>query len=95
VNLSLTAGETLIYKSYMSEGWFIAEYDGKEYELEESALPQNTEFAQGPADEQWVETACAGPDQTRVWFRYSDVVKEDGIEVYNYTAYGEAFDLGE
>lgn len=91
--LDLKAGETLIYKSYVAEGFFIAEKDGVSYEMNEAALPQSTEFEQGPEDEEWVQVTCADADKTRAWVRYDQALQAPGVEPYEYTGFGEAADL--
>ncbi|NQY14349.1 MAG: hypothetical protein HRT81_10890 [Henriciella sp.] len=91
--LALSAGDELIYKSYLAEGFFIAEKDGVQYELNESDLPASTEFQQGPEDQEWVLVTCDDADQTRAWILYDEALKAPGVEVYQYTAFGEASDL--
>ena len=91
--LSLKAGDELIYKSYLAEGFFIAEKDGIEYELNESELPQSTEFGEGPEDQEWVLVTCADAEQTRAWVLYEDALRAPGVEIYEYTSFGEAADL--
>lgn len=91
--LSLTAGDQLIYKSYLAEGFFIAEKDGILYEMNEAELPQNTAFEQGPEDQEWVQVTCDDADQTRAWILYEDALNANGVERYEYTGFGEAADL--
>jgi hypothetical protein len=91
--LDLTAGDTLTYKSYIAEGFFIAEKDGVSYEMNEAALPQSTEFEQGPEDEEWVQVTCADAEKTRAWVRYEQALQAPGVEPYEYTGFGEAADL--
>ena len=91
--LELKAGDQLIYKSYLAEGFFIAEKDGIQYELNEGDLPQSTEFEQGPEDQEWVHVTCTDADQTRAWIRYEDAINANGVELYEYTGFGVAEDL--
>lgn len=91
--LALSAGDELVYKSYLAEGFFIAEKDGVQYELNESELPQSTEFQQGPEDQEWVLVTCDDAEKTRAWILYEDVLGAPGIEPYEYTGFGEASDL--
>lgn len=91
--LALSAGDELIYKSYLAEGFFIAEKDGVQYELNESDLPASTEFQQGPEDQEWVLVTCDDADGTRAWVLYDDALKAPGVEPYQYTGFGEAADL--
>jgi predicted small secreted protein len=91
--LDLKAGDTLTYKSYIAEGFFIAEKDGVSYEMNEAALPQSTEFEQGPEDEEWVQVTCADAEETRAWVRYEQALQAPGVEPYEYKGFGEAADL--
>ncbi|MEM9571531.1 MAG: hypothetical protein AAF996_08695 [Pseudomonadota bacterium] len=91
--LALSAGDELIYKSYLAEGFFIAEKDGVQYELNESDLPASTEFQQGPEDQEWVLVTCDDAEGTRAWVLYDDALKAPGVEPYQYTGFGEAADL--
>ena len=91
--LELQTGDQLIYKSYIAEGYFIAEKDGIQYELNEGDLPQSTEFEQGPEDQQGVHVTCTDADQTRAWVLYEDAIGANGVELYDYTSFGVAEDL--
>lgn len=91
--LTLRAGDELTYKSYLAEGFFIAEKDGVQYELNESDLPASTVFQQGPEDQEWVLVTCDDADKTRAWILYEEALKAPGVEVYQYTGFGEAADL--
>lgn len=91
--LDLKTGDVLTYKSYLAEGFFIAEKDGKLYEMNESELPQSTQFEQGPDDQEWVQVTCDDAAQTRAWVLYTDALNANGVEPYEYTGFGEASDL--
>lgn len=91
--LPLSSGDQMVYKSYLAEGFFIAEKDGVQYELNEADLPQSTEFQQGPEDQEWVLVTCDDADKTRAWILYSDAIGAPGVEPYEYTGFGEAADL--
>lgn len=91
--LELKAGDQMIYKSYLAEGFFIAEKDGIQYELNEADLPQSTEFQQGPEDQEWVLVTCDDAEKTRAWVLYEDALKATGVEPYEYTGFGQAADL--
>jgi len=91
--LDLKAGDVLTYKSYIAEGFFIAEKDGISYEMNEAALPQSTEFEQGPEDQEWVQVTCDDADKTRAWVLYDQALQAPGVEPYEYTGFGEAADL--
>lgn len=91
--LSLSAEDQMIYKSYLAEGFFIAEKDGVQYEMNEADLPQSTVFEQGPEDQEWVRVTCTDADQTRAWVLYEDAIGTPGVEPYEYTGFAEASDL--
>ena len=91
--LALKAGDVLIYKSYLAEGFFMAEKDGAMYEMNEAALPASTEFEQGPEDQEWVQVTCDDAEQTRAWVLYQDAINANGVEPYEYTGFAEAADL--
>lgn len=91
--LALKAGDQMVYKSYLAEGFFIAEKDGVQYELNEADLPASTEFQQGPDDQEWVLVTCDDADKTRAWILYEEALKAPGVEAYEYTGFGEAADL--
>lgn len=94
IDLDLKAGDTLLYQTYLGEGWFVAEYNGQTYEMEEMQISNAAEFGEGPDDEEWFRTTCSdgtGP----VWINYAEAVRTDGAEAYNYTSYGDASDLTE
>jgi hypothetical protein len=91
--LELKSGDQLIYKNYIAEGFFIAEKDGVEYEINEADLPRSTEFEPGPDDHEWVLVTCADAAQTRAWVRYEDALSANGVEPYEYTAFAMASDL--
>ena len=91
--LDLKTGDVLTYKSYIAEGFFIAEKDGISYEMNEAALPQSTEFEQGPEDQEWVQVTCDDADRTKAWVLYEQALQAPGIEAYQYTGFGEAADL--
>jgi len=91
--LTLKTGDVLVYKSYLAEGFFIAEKDGIQYEMNEADLPQSTEFEQGPEDQEWVLVTCTDADSTRAWILFEDALGAPGVELYEYTGFGEAADL--
>lgn len=93
VKLNLKAGDVLTYRTYLGEGYFMAEKDGDEYEIGQSDLPESTVFGDSPPDEEWLRVTCADDGSTRAWLRYEDAMAKAGIERYNYLGYGEAADL--
>jgi hypothetical protein len=94
VPLALNAGDTMIYKTYLGEGYFIAVYDGREYELAEGELPESTVYEQSPGDEEWFGMAC-GTGGEQLWMNYDEALATSGVEIYHHSQYGEAFDLPE
>lgn len=92
-DLSLTAEDQLVYKSYLAEGFFIAEKDGVQYEMNEADLPQSTVFEQGPEDQEWVRVTCDDAEKTRAWVLYDFAIGTPGVEPYEYTGFAEAADL--
>lgn len=91
--LELKAGDQLIYKNYIAEGFFVAEKDGIQYEMNEADLPQSTEFEQGPEDQEWVLVSCTNADNIQAWVRFEDAMSTPGVERYEYTGFAEASDL--
>ena len=91
--LALKAGDELIYKSYLAEGYFMAEKDGAMYEMNEAELPESTEFERGPEDQEWVFVTCDDAEKTRAWVLYEDAINANGVEPYEYTGFAEAADL--
>lgn len=91
--LTLNAGDQLTYKSYLAEGFFIAEKDGILYEMNEADLPRSTAFQEGPDDQEWVHVTCDDAEQTRAWILFEDAIAAPGVERYEYTGFGEAADL--
>ena len=89
--LALKAGDELIYKTYLAEGFFVAGFNGADYEIQEQDLPASTVYETGPEDEEWLRVLCA--DGNRAWFKYNDAMKTYGIERYEYKSFGEATDL--
>lgn len=92
VKLTLTKGDTLSYIYYLSEGWFVAAYDGVEYDMNESEISfEKSTWSDAGTSDEWVQVKCEnGP---RAWLRYSDVITKFGVRRYDYTGYGEAADL--
>ncbi|MEL7041337.1 MAG: hypothetical protein AAGL90_07425 [Pseudomonadota bacterium] len=91
--LELTAGDQLIYKHYLAEGFFIAERDEIYYELNEADLPASTLFEQGPDDHEWLRVTCADAAGTQAWIRFSEALKAPGLTRYEHTGFGIAADL--
>lgn len=91
--LALKAGDQLIYKSYLAEGYFMAEKDGALYEMNEADLPASSDFEQGPEAQEWVYVTCADAAQTRAWVLYEDAINANGVAPYEYTGFAEAADL--
>lgn len=91
--LTLEAGDVMLYEHYMAEGYFKASFYGLDYELNENELPASTRFERGPDDEEWLRVTCVDDAAPQVWLRYDDLTAIEGIAAYNYTSYGDAADL--
>jgi hypothetical protein len=94
VTLELKTGDTLTYLSYVGEGYFIAEYDDREYLLNEGELNNAADFAQASnPPQQWVLVKCTSSAPTRAWVLLSDALAKGGILGMQLAGYGEAYDL--
>ncbi len=92
--LTLKAGDTLTYLSYIGEGFFIAEYGDKEYSFQEAEFSDAATFEKSTVpDQQWVNVKCADEAGTRAWILRKDVIDQEGITGTQIAAYGETFDL--
>lgn len=92
-------GDQLIYTRYLSEGWAVFEYAGKEIEMLESSVSGFTDmdqvFAGGSTAHEWVQLSCADPARTRAWLFLDEVLTHPDIGPSLITGYGEANDLTE
>lgn len=92
--VALTAGDTITYKSYIAEGYFVGEVNGVDYEINEGELNGVADFAPATLDDhQWVNVACAGGKGTRAWFLLSEMIVLDGVSQGEATEFGRATDL--
>ena len=92
IKLDLKAGETLTYITYIGENWFIAEYDGVEYEFNGGSFTADiADFPDISTPDEWVNVACT--DGTRAWLKYADAIKAYGVRVHGSETYGTASDL--
>jgi hypothetical protein len=90
--LDLKAGETLTYITYLGENWFIAEYDGVEYEFSGDSFTNDiADFPELSEPEEWVNVACT--DSTRTWLKYTDIINAYGVRTHGSETYGTASDL--
>lgn len=89
--LSLKNGDVILYKSYLAEGYFLGEFEGETYELNEEDLIDVAVFQRGPEDDLWVNVVCA--DDQRAWLLLREVQREPFIFPTEYTSFGEASDL--
>lgn len=91
--LTARAGDTLVYKYYLAEGFFVAGHNGEEYELNEGEIAEFVAFPEANADDdEWVQVKCADEAGTRAWLRFEDVIAFDGVEMPELTEYGVATD---
>ena len=91
--LSLKRGDTLLYKTYLAEGFFLAEFEGETYELSEDDLMDFAVFTRGPQDDLWVNVACAGEEEQRAWLLLREFQREPFIFPTEYTSFGETSDV--
>ncbi|MEO0550021.1 MAG: hypothetical protein AAFZ91_08870 [Pseudomonadota bacterium] len=89
--LSLKRGDVILYKSYLAEGYFLGEFEGETYELNEGDLVDVALFQRSPGDDLWVNVACTGGE--RAWLLYDEVIREPFIMPTEYTSFGEASDV--
>ncbi len=91
--MAFSAGDEIIYKRYLAEGFFIGEFDGVEYEMSEPEMNEFVTFERAEYDDhEWIEVSCAEGFGRRAWLRYSEAVKTDGINPSTITGFGEASD---
>ncbi|MDJ0922578.1 MAG: hypothetical protein QNI84_15730 [Henriciella sp.] len=89
--LSLKSGDVILYKSYLAEGYFLGEFDGETYELNEADLMDFADFQFGGEDDLWVNVACTGGE--RAWLLLREVQREPFILPTEYTSFGETSDV--
>lgn len=98
--LNLKAGDTLVYKRYLGEGFAIIAHDGADYEFNEMDLRDATDIDTAGQDgrggeDLWVQVTCSDAAQTRAWLLYDDVSTIDGIGPTPIMGYGESRDIME
>ena len=92
--LDLKAGDVFLYLSYVGEGYFLAEFEGREYLLNEGTLVDSAEFAAPDSQpHEWVQVKCGDDAGTRGWILLSEALPADGLTGRQLAAYGEAYDL--
>lgn len=90
---TFSAGDEIIYKRYLAEGFFIGEFDGTEYEMSEPEMTEFVTFERAKyADHEWIEVNCEEGFGRRAWLRVDEMLTTDGIRQPNITGYGEASD---
>ncbi|MEM9225149.1 MAG: hypothetical protein AAGA24_01455 [Pseudomonadota bacterium] len=91
--LEVEVGDVLRHEAYYSEGYFLASFEGEEYELNESDLTEIASFEQSPDDDLWVRVTCHYGKGGEVWLLLSEVQRQRGIGPVSFDAFGEASDL--
>lgn len=91
--LSFSEGDELLYKNYLAEGFFIAVFNGREYEMSEGEMYDFANFEVSTvADDEWVQVNCDEGFGRRAWLRLSEVLEVEGIQQSEITGFGEASD---
>ena len=91
--LDVKAGDVLRYEAYYSEGYFLASFEGEEYELNESELGDIASFEEAPEDDLWVRVSCDYGKGGEVWLLLSEVQRQRGVGPVSFDGFGEASDL--
>jgi|GEM_PF-2931061 len=92
-SLSLSAGDKIVYKRYLAEGFFIGEFRGTEYEMSEPEITEFVAFEKAEyGDHEWIEVNCQEGFGRRAWLRVDEMLATDGINPSNLTGFGEASD---
>ena len=90
---TFSAGDELVYKRYLAEGFFIGEFDGTEYEMSEPEMTEFVTFERAEyADHEWIEVNCEEGFGRRAWLRVDEMLAAEGIRQANITGFGEASD---
>lgn len=90
---TFSAGDEIIYKRYLAEGFFIGEFDGTEYEMSEPEMTEFVTFERAEyADHEWIEVNCEEGFGRRAWLRVDEMLAAEGIRQSNITGFGEASD---
>ena len=93
IKLSLKTGDELHYLYYIAEGFFMAEYQGQDYELLETDMNDSAKFETGGSTHEWVNVKCDDGDGTRAWLLLSEVQGSPGTARTEHDQYGAAHDL--
>ena len=96
--LPLKAGDVLVYKRYIGEGWALISYADTDYEINEAELINvsnidNSDQPIGSGEDLWVNVACEDFRGTRAWLRYDDVIDANGVGPTPVIGYGDSRDL--
>jgi len=90
---TFSAGDEIVYKRYLAEGFFIGEFDGTEYEMSEPEMTEFVTFERAEyADHEWIEVNCEEGFGRRAWLRVDEMLAAEGIRQANITGFGEASD---
>lgn len=91
--LTFKAGDKIEYLHYMAEGWFLARYNGVEFEADQSLFESvNYDESKDFETDLWINLSCV--NNVNVWLMYSDLyISEendtwiDGVEHYFHNPY--------
>lgn len=90
--LDLKAGDQLTYLSYMSEGFAMFSFGGKEMDINESELREISDIGDHDViEDQWARVNCT--NGSRAWLLYSEVIEAPGVGRSPLIGYGEAYDI--
>jgi hypothetical protein len=91
VLVDMATGATWTYLTYLGEGNFLMEYDGKTYIADDQALFELSTSPDESASDEWLHLKCANKAQG--WLLLSEVKALENIVEPNIVGYGEAADL--
>lgn len=96
--LDLKAGDQLIYKRYLGEGYAIIEVNGRAFDINEAELANVSDIETVLAgavegEHLWVEIACLDEAGSRAWVLFGEAVRTDGVGPSPVFGYGESRDL--
>ena len=76
--LTVQAGDQLTYVGYLGEGFMVLDFDGQEFQINESELREISDIGAIENQEHlWVRVAClAGP---QAWLIFDEAIVEEGV----------------
>lgn len=90
--LALARGDQLIYRRYLGEGFMVLDYQGQEYNINESELRGVSDIGSRDLVEHlWVRVSCLGG--LNAWLLYDEVIDAPGIAPSPFTGFREASDI--